>query len=669
MANLVGNVSVPLITATKSQGAINQINHIVRAGNVCLQQKCGITSKMHGGKYLKAEIVRKKGKNLVSDPIFNKGLGFPHSERDRLSIRGLVPPTRLELTEQEKVIMDEYNLGWAARAEREPDDEIIKSGVNPDNIRKWKVLQSVQDRNETLFYRLLMDNFLDMAPIIYTPTVGWACSHFSHLYRRPRGMYFCPEDKGEMASMVYNWESNEVDAVVVTDGSRVLGLGDLGIGGLGISIGKLDLYVAAGGFHPRRVLPVVIDVGTNNKKLLADPRYLGLKQPRLEGDEYYELIDEFMAAIKLRWPRALIQFEDFQSKHAITLLKRYKQDYLMFNDDIQGTAATVLAGLYGAMKVQGLGPEAIKDQKFVVCGAGSAGSGVLLTIRNAMTKRYGLNKEEAGKRFHIIDEKGLISKHRPNLLEMEDLFYDLSSFAVDDASSEGLSLVETIKKVKPNILIGLSGVGGLFTDEVLQAMNDNCDSPPVIFPLSNPTSRSECSAEQAQKCTNGRAIFASGSPFPDFTLDNDVIASSQCNNRTGLPHEKLMQAGAIIASSQCNNRYIFPGLALGAALGQTGVVTNAMINKAAEALVELIDEDDLNRRATFPEKADIREISCHLAARVFVQAIADGIKPANREMIQAYEGGGYHELESYIYSKMWYPDYRPLVYLPPGKGE
>jgi len=214
----------------------------------------------------------------------------------------------------------------------------------------------VQDRNETLFYRLLMDNFSEMAPIIYTPTVGWACSHLSHLYRRSSGMNFCRHDRNEMASMVYNWDSDEVDAVVVTDGSRVLGLGDLGIGGLGISIGKLDLYVAAGGFHPRRVLPVVIDVGTNNPKMKADPRYLSDREDRLEGDEYYSLIDEFMAAIKLRWPRALVQFEDFQSKHAVNLLARYKKEYLMFNDDIQGTAATVLAGLYGAMKVRGLQP-------------------------------------------------------------------------------------------------------------------------------------------------------------------------------------------------------------------------------------------------------------------------------------------------------------------------
>jgi len=375
---------------------------LLSARVLSLDQRRSITAKMMGGQYLKAEIVRKTGKNLLSDPLFNKGLGFPRTERDRLGIRGLVPPSTLDQREQGEVIMAEYREGWAARAEKEPDDEIIKSGVKPDNIRKWKVLQSLQDRNETLFYRLLMDNFYEMAPIIYTPTVGWACSHFSHLYRRPRGMYFCKYDAGEMASMVYNWEGDDVDAVVVTDGSRVLGLGDLGIGGLGISIGKLDLYVAAGGFHPRRVLPVVLDIGTNNPKLLSDPRYLGIKENRMEGEEYYALIDEFMAAIKLRWPTALIQFEDFQSKYAIKLLQRYKKEYLMFNDDIQGTAATVLAGLYGAMKVQGESPEHLKNQKIVVAGAGSAGSGVILTIRNAIHKRYGLSKEEAALLISLI---------------------------------------------------------------------------------------------------------------------------------------------------------------------------------------------------------------------------------------------------------------------------
>jgi len=450
----------------------------------------------------------------------------------------------------------------------------------------------------------------------------------------------------------------------VTDGSRVLGLGDLGIGGLGISIGKLDLYVAAGGFHPKRVLPVVLDVGTNNEALRHDPRYLGMREARLEGDDYYSLIDEFMAAIKLRWPTALVQFEDFQSKHAIKLLMRYKKEYLMFNDDIQGTAATVLAGLYGAMKVRGLAPADLKNQVFVVAGAGSAGSGVMLTIRNAIIRRHGLTKEEANKRFYIIDQDGLITKGRKNLAEMEDLFYDLSSFAVDDASLEGLSLIDTINRVKPNVLIGLSAVGGLFNQEVLTAMNQN-EAPPIIFPLSNPTSRSECTAKQAQEATGGRCIFASGTGFDDVEIDGKVIASSQCNNSTaGLPFEPEIEVGRVVASSQCNNRYIFPGLALGAALGQTGVVTNAMINRAAEALVELIDEDDLARRATFPEKADIREISCHLAAKVFMQAVEEGLVVANKEMLESLQHGGEKELKTYIYRKMWYPDYRPFVYRP-----
>jgi len=605
-----------------------------------------ISTKMHGGKYLRAEIVHKKGFNLISDPLYNKGLAFPHTERDRLGIRGIVPPATLQINEQHEIVMQEFNTGWAARAASNPNDEIIKSGVNPDDIRKWNVLQNLQDRNETLFYKLIMDEFTTMAPIIYTPTVGWACQHYSHLYRRPRGMFFSANDVGEMAQMVYNWEHDDVDAVVVSDGSRILGLGDLGLGGLGIAVGKLDLYVAAGGFHPKRVLPCVIDVGTNNQSLLDDPRYLGLKQPRLEGDAYYAVIDEFMAAINLRWPKALIQHEDFQSKHAVNLLKRYRSEYLMFNDDIQGTAATALAGIYGALKVRGLPPSALRDQVFVVCGAGSAAAGVLLTIRNAITRRYGSDNVEAGKKFYILDERGLITKARSNLMELEENFYDLSTFAEDDTSMEGMGLLDVVKAVKPNILIGLSTCGGLFSDEILTTVNEGRDTPPVIMPLSNPTSRAECTAEAAQRCTNGRAIFASGSPFKNVEYE-----------------------GKTIASSQCNNRYIFPGLALGASLGQTGVITNAMINRSAEALVELISDDDLERRATFPENHDIREISCHLALRVIQQALDENLKVNNKHIHEALESNGEEGLREYIRSKMWYPEYRQLVYLPPGKME
>ena len=324
-------------------------------------------------------------------------------------------------------------------------------------------------------------------------------------------------------------------------------------------------------------MPVVIDVGTNNPKLKSDPRYLGDRSDRLEGDEYYSLIDEFMAAVKLRWPRALVQFEDFQSKHAVKLLARYKREYLMFNDDIQGTAATVLAGLYGAMKVKGLNSHDLKDQTIVVAGAGSAGSGVLLTIRNALHKRHGLALHTANTKFFIVDQQGLITKSRHNLKEMEEQFFDLSSFAAGDSALEGISLLETVKTVKPNILIGLSACGGIFTEEVLAAMKEN-EPNPIIFPLSNPTSRSECSAEQAQAATGGTAIFASGSPFPDVVVGGETIASSQCNNRS--VSQSVSQSVCVFTSPAC--RYIFPGLALGAALGQTGVVTNAMINRAAE---------------------------------------------------------------------------------------
>ena len=282
---------------------------------------------------------------------------------------------------------------------------------------------------------------------------------------------------------------------------------------------------------PRRVMPVVIDVGTNNPKLKDDPRYLGDRSDRLEGEEYYSLIDEFMAAVKLRWPRALVQFEDFQSKHAVKLLARYKREYLMFNDDIQGTAATVLAGLYGAMKVKGLNSHDLKNQTIVVAGAGSAGSGVLLTIRNALHKRHGLALQTANTKFFIVDQDGLITKSRHNLEEMEEQFFDLSSFAAGDSAMEGISLLETVRRVKPNILIGLSACGGLFTEEVLAAMKEH-EPQPIIFPLSNPTSRSECSAEQAQAATGGTAIFASGSPFPDVVVGGETVASSQCNNRS-----------------------------------------------------------------------------------------------------------------------------------------
>jgi len=344
----------------------------------------------------------------------------------------------------------------------------------------------------------------------------------------------------------------------------------------------------------------------------------------------------------------LIQFEDFQSKHAIHSLTRYKHEYLMFNDDIQGTAATVLAGLYGALKVQGFSPEDIRNKSILICGAGSAASGVALTIRNAITFNTGekITKEEASKRFWITDKEGLITTARKDLDALEDTFFDLSSFARSEEHLEKASILETVKAAKPDVIIGLSACAGIFTKEILRTMNENCPNMPIIFPLSNPTSRAECTAEDAQIATNGRAIFASGSPFDDVTLN-----------------------GMTIASSQCNNRFIFPGLALGAALGQTTKVSNAMINKAAEALVELLSIEEIEKRATFPDNYPIREVSCHLACRVIEQAIAEDIKIGNKVAYERFMEGGPHALKEYIRSKMWDPVYRPLVYLSQGRGE
>ncbi|GAB4815889.1 hypothetical protein N2152v2_002935, partial [Parachlorella kessleri] len=335
-------------------------------------------------------VSRARSIDLLHDPWFNKGTAHPIVERERLGLRGLLPPRVMSMEQQMARIMDQY---WHGSDYIDPS-QVESGGVTHEHTRKWEILQHLQDRNETLFYRILVENFVEMAPIIYTPTVGWACMNYHKLYRRPRGMFFSAHDRGEMASIVWNWPQQEVDAIVVTDGSRILGLGDLGANGLGIPIGKLDLYVGAGGFNPGRVLPCVVDVGTNNEALRNDPWYIGIKQPRLRGDAYYEVIDEFVTAVMGRWPKAVLQFEDFNIEHALPLLERYRYHHTVFNDDVQryryhhtvfnddvqGTAAVAVAGIYGAMAVAGKPVGAIADQSFVVLGAGSAGMGVVKMI-------------------------------------------------------------------------------------------------------------------------------------------------------------------------------------------------------------------------------------------------------------------------------------------------
>lgn len=578
--------------------------------------------------------VHKGGVDILHDPVTNKGTSFTRDERERLGLRGLLPPRISSMEQQLLRVNDEYLYGKNYIDPAHAD-------VTPEDVRKWRTLIGLQDRNETLFYRHLMNNFVDAAPIIYTPTVGWACLNFSRLYHRPRGMFFSSQDRGHMHAMTWNWPGKDVDAIVVTDGSRILGLGDLGCNGLGISIGKLDLYVAGAGFRPSRILPCVVDVGTNNMTLRNDPLYIGLDQPRLEGDQYYEVLDEFVGAVMDRWPKAVLQFEDFSTDKALTLLNRYREHHCVFNDDIQGTACTALAGMYGALQAQGLPNHALPDQRVVVLGAGSAGMGVVELIAYGMMEQKILSFEEAATRFWMIDQKGLITKSRGSVLTPE-----VQPFArYDPDDMEGERLLDVIKRVKPTILIGLAGAGRLFTDDVLKAMNDvNPDQRPIIFPMSNPTSKMECTHVDAQRATGGRAIFASGSPQPDVEWD-----------------------GKLLPSSQANNMYIFPGLAFGAHLGESGTISDRMLMTAAETLPTTITQEDSKAGRVYPRLERIRDISLVIAREVMKTAFEEGHlhnDVAMREMAR-----GDSALDSYIRDSMYNPEYGTIIKLPRGVEE
>lgn len=570
---------------------------------------------------------RSRGLNVLHDPIFNKGTGHSLVERERLGLRGLLPPRVLTMEEQIERNMARYNSGSGPGL---TTDDPETSGVTDDMLRKWTVLQELQDRNETLFYRMLVDNFVEMAPIVYTPTVGYICKNYHKLYRRPRGMFFSSADKGQMSTMMYNWPSDNVSAIVVTDGSRILGLGDLGANGLGIPVGKLDLYVAGGGFNPRNVLPCVIDVGTNNEELRNDPGYMGMKHPRLKGDAYYELIDEFVHAAANRWPHAVIQFEDFSSDHARILLDRYRYLHCMFNDDIQGTAAAAAAGLIGALQVKGRPSSAITEEKVVICGSGSAGVGVA-TMVIRMMQRHGLSHDEARSRLYLFDVEGLVTQSRKDI---EDPIRFLARDE-DEVVSDKADLLTVIKKVKPTALLGLTGAGKLFTDDIIELMRDNCERP-IFMPMSNPTSRLECTHEAVRRICGGKAIFSCGSPQPDVYAD-----------------------GKTYHASQANNMYIFPGIALGAHLTKGNIVSDNMIVAAAESLRDMITDEEIKQGQVYPDLHDIRKVSCHVAAKVIKSAYDEG-NVANSSLIRAIEKGD-DELTRYIKGNMYWPEYQPLV--------
>lgn len=594
--------------------------------------------------------VRDLGRAVLADPLVNKGTAFLWSERERFHLRGMLPARMVSMEEQTSNVLAEFREGAWDKAARDPNDEMVSAGLTPDNIRKWQYLTGIQSQNETLFYRVLMDNFAEMASVVYTPTVGWACLNFSRMFRVARGMYFSSRDCGHMVSIAYNWPSHEVDAIVVTDGSRILGLGDLGTNGMGISIGKLDLYVAAAGFHPAKVLPVVVDVGTNNEKLRNDPSYLGLDQPRLEGDKYLQVLDEFVAAVKARWPKVLIQFEDFRTEYANKLLERYRYDHLCFNDDIQGTAATALAGIYAGLAATDRPYSDIRNMKLVVCGAGSAGMGVVQWLSKAMEK-HGATPEEAARNFWLLDANGLITEGRVSTASLEPYVRRFARPSGPGEVEGGAGVEEVVKTVRPEVLLGLSGAGRIWSPKTLQSLAEGSQRP-LIFPMSNPSHKSECSAEDAARYSEGRGIFASGSPFEDASY-----------------------AGKVIPSNQSNNLYIFPGLALGAKLCQATLVTDGMIMAASEALAACNSPEELASGRIYPGLSDIRSISASVAAAVMKQAHSEGVA-TRAAAIKAIEGdsragrvqdtGAEVSLNQYVMNQMYFPVYTPLAHVPRG---
>eukprot|EP00268_Persea_americana_P034635 TRINITY_DN34250_c2_g1_i1.p1 TRINITY_DN34250_c2_g1~~TRINITY_DN34250_c2_g1_i1.p1 ORF type:complete len:610 (-),score=106.80 TRINITY_DN34250_c2_g1_i1:634-2463(-) len=578
-------------------------------------------------------IVHKRGTDILHDPWFNKDTGFPLTERDRLGLRGLLPPRVISFEQQYDRFMESYR-SLEHNTQGEPDNVV--------SLAKWRILNRLHDRNETLYYRVLIDNVKDFAPIIYTPTVGLVCQNYGGLFRRPRGMYFSAKDKGEMMSMIYNWPSPKVDMIVLTDGSRILGLGDLGVQGIGIPIGKLDMYVAAAGINPQRILPVMLDVGTNNKKLLEDRLYLGLRQPRLEGDDYLSIVDEFMEAVFTRWPKAIVQFEDFQMKWAFETLQRYRKRFCMFNDDIQGTAGVALAGLLGAVRAQGRPLTDFVKQKIVVVGAGSAGIGVLNMAKQIALKILGNNESMgANNQFWLLDKSGLITKARKDLDPAAAPFARGFGPGEIEGLGEGASLLEVVKRVKPHVLLGLSGVGGIFDEQVLKGMRESDSPRPAIFAMSNPTMNAECTAADAFKYAGSNIVFASGSPFENVDLGN---------GKTG-------------HVNQANNMYLFPGIGLGALLSGAHFITDGMLQAAAKCLASYMTDEEIQKGILYPSISSIRHITTEVGAAV-VQAAVD------EELAEGHCDVGAKELMhmskeetvEYVARNMWYPVYSPLVH-------
>ncbi|XP_077977614.1 NADP-dependent malic enzyme-like [Glandiceps talaboti] len=509
------------------------------------------------------------GFTVIRNQRCNKGLAFSLEERQMLGIQGLLPPAVISQDVQIDRIMENFY--------RQSSD-----------LHKYSYLMDLQDINEKLFYRVLNDYLEEMMPIVYTPTVGLACQKYGHIYRRPRGLFLTIHDRGQVEKILENWPERDVKAIVVTDGERILGLGDLGANGMGIPVGKLALYTACAGVDPSQTLPVCIDVGTDNKELLNDPMYIGLRMPRVRSQEYDELIDEFMQAVVKRYgEHCLIQFEDFGNHNAFRFLEKYKDNYCTFNDDIQGTASVTVAGILASLRVTG---KKLSENKFVFQGAGEAAIGIANLLVTAM-QEDGLTTEEARKRIWLVDSKGLVVKNRP----VGGLNRQKETFAHEH---EPIShLCDVVKALKPSAIIGVAAVQGAFSRDIIQSMVE-LNEHPVIFALSNPTSKAECTAEEAYTYTNGKCLFASGSPFDPVTL----------------PGGKTLHPG------QGNNAYIFPGVALGIILCGMKRVHDADFLVAAKELANQVTNAHLAEGRLYPPLATVREVSIKIATKVMEHA-------------------------------------------------
>ena len=539
-----------------------------------------------------------RGLDILNDPHLNKGTSFTLEERKALGLSGLLPPHQADMEEQVQRVRENYEH-------------------LTDPLDKYVFLTAIADRNTTLFYHFLMEDLEETTPIMYTPTVGQACQRFGHIYRKNRGMYITRRHQGRIEEVLGNWPNPEVDIIVISDGSRILGLGDLGANGMGIPIGKLILYVVGAGLHPNRTLPILLDVGTNNEELLDDPLYLGITHRRVEPDEFYAIVDEFVAAAKKRWPHVLIQWEDFTNDKAFPLLQRYRDEVLSFNDDIQGTGAVALAGLLAAMrKLDGK----LSDQRIVFFGAGSAAVGIADMICAGIAEEHNMTHEEARRLVWMVDSHGLVTTRRDGELQEHKIPYARE----DDPAP---TLLDVVKRIKPTVLIGCSGQPRTFTEDVVRQMYADCPQP-VIFALSNPTSKSECTAEQAYTWTEGNAIFASGSPF-----------------------RRVRLGGRIFIPGQGNNMFIFPGMGLGAIVSGASKITDEMFFTAAKTLAHMVTDEELAAGTLYPDLTKIRQISLGIAASVCRLAWDSGLARFDEP----------EDIREHVRAAMWHPEYRPYV--------